>query len=126
MNIIIFLLFIGLGIILFYMSLRFREYLNASLVMGGFGAFLILMSGLFVLTIGVDYQVGTNMSEYVIDNVSVQDLQYSYSSLKGGLSGSYGLSYGLFFLAFALFLITYLGYSDDKNKVRNYSEEDDY
>lgn len=126
MNIIIFLLFIGLGIILFYMSLRFREYLNASLVLGGFGAFLILMSGLFVLAVGVDYQVGTNMTEYVVDNVSVSDLQYSYNSLKGGIEGSYGLSYGLFFLAFALFLITYLGYHEEKNKPKNYSEEDDY
>lgn len=61
MNISIFLLFIGLGILLFYLGLRFRDDdINISMIMSAIGAFFILMSGLFVLGLGVDFKVGVN------------------------------------------------------------------
>lgn len=110
------------------MGLKYRsDNVAIALIMSSVGAFFILMCGLFVLGLGVDFKIGyVDSYSYLTNSSNIKNITSvdSYVTLKGGLD-SYGLSYALFFLAFAMFLISYLGFSEGRNKPRDYSEEEE-
>lgn len=175
MNIYIWLLFIVGGFFLLYLGFKFKnEYPSESHIMLVLAGFFILMSGLFVLTVGVDFPNGEHIRNYpacslctgnwsaVYENVTDPNTNrtvsrfvgyepsigvvngsnssysttyiaastktYTYVSLKGGLSGSFGVSWALIFFAFAELLMTAFSFMNYKKSVRHgrsYSEEEE-
>lgn len=125
-----FLLFIIIGFLLFYLGLRFRDIDgNISLIMSITAGFFILISGLFVLGLGVDFPNGSieyfsydDINSSVVSNITKV---YTYDNLKGGIDGSYGLSYALFFLAFTIFIVSALNFYSGRNEPKEYFEEEE-
>jgi hypothetical protein len=115
----VFLFILILAIVLFVSGFKYGSDLRfGSQVFHGVSAFLILFLGVIVLSNGVSFPDGVNIttsgnSTVVVDN---------YFTLKGGFS-SFGLSYIFFFLGLMLSIFTYtrFNYADR----RNFSEEDD-
>jgi uncharacterized membrane protein len=87
-------------------------------------SFLLLMCGLIILTQGVEFKTGSIVNTI---NATTTNITYTYDSIRGGLQGSYGLSYLLILLSFAFFLYTFfeIKYSK-KNELNNkdYGEEE--
>jgi len=120
LSIFLFLLFFAIGLFIagfFYVG----ELKYGSQILHIASCFLILMCGLIVLTQGIDFKIGSVITEY---NSTTTVVNYEYQSLKGLLEGSNGISLILIMLSFAMFIYTFFEfkYSKDNN---TYSEEED-
>lgn len=121
LSIFLFLLFFAIGLFIagfFYVG----ELKYGSQILHIASCFLILMCGLIVLTQGIDFKIGSTITEY---NSTTTVVSYQYESFKGLLEGSSGISLILIMLSFAMFIYTFFEFKYERNKSHNYSEEED-
>lgn len=121
----IWFIFLGFSILFFAFSFKYKnEYPSESHIVMIVATFFMLMCGLFVLTLGVQF-TSPNATYNITDTQII--VSHSTYTLQGSLSQSYGLSWALIMLAFAMGIITALSWRDySMNKRRNitYSEEE--
>lgn len=117
-----FLFFLILAIALFVAGFFYIGELKfGSQILHIASAFLILMCGLIMLVQGVDFKVGSIITEI---NSTSTIISYEYETMSGLLVGSNGVSLILIMLSFALFIYTFYEFKYAKNN-NNYSEEEE-
>ena len=119
----IFLFFLFFALALFMIGFKYVGELKYGSQLFHIGSsFLILMCGLIVLTQGVEFRSGSNITEV---NSTYTVITYNYTTLAGTFEGSYGLSALLICLSIALFIYTFFEFKYEKNKKVEYSEEEE-
>lgn len=126
MNFQIWLIFVVLSLLFFFISFKYKsDNPEEAHIFMLVGAFFMLMSGLFVLALGVEFpsSLGTNIS--VVNSSYI--VTPSSTIIRGSLESSYGLSWALILLACGMFwasIFSWMKYVDGK-KNKNYSEDED-
>lgn len=120
----IFLFFLFLSIGLFIFGFKYSGELKyGSQVFHIGSAFLLLMCGLIVLTQGIDFKIGSNVTQI---DATHTNIIYTYDTIKG-FEGSHGLSILLIMLSLAIFIYTFFEFKYAKSNSQNsteYSEEE--
>lgn len=121
----IWFIFVGLSILFLVLSFKYKsDYPTESHILMIVSGFLLLMSGLFVLALGVEFP---NNVTTISSSGSNFTINQSMTTIQGSLSSSYGLSWALILLAVGIFLgATWSLINQKKNKHnRSYSEDEE-
>ena len=121
----IFLFFLFLSIGLFILGFKYVGELKYGSQLFHIGsAFLLLMCGLIILAQGVEFKSGLIVNTI---NATSTNITYTYTTIQGAMSGSYGTSVLFIMLSLALFIYTFFEFRyGKKNRQDNteYSEEE--
>jgi len=121
----IFLFFLFLSLTLFIVGLYYKGELKYGSQLFHIGsAFLLLMCGLIIMALGVDFKTGSTITTI---NTTTTNISYTYTTIQGAMSGSYGTSVLFIMLSLALFIYTFFEFRYAKKNSENsveYSEEE--
>lgn len=119
----IFLFLLALSIGLFIIGFNYKgDIKNGGQLFHIASGFLLLMCGLIILALGVQFPSGS----LIVQNGSITTISDTYVTLQG-FSGSYGLSILFIVLSFAIFLYSFFEWKYSKSNTVNsigYEEEE--
>jgi hypothetical protein len=120
----IFLFFLFLSLALFIIGFKYKGELKYGSQLFHIGsAFLLLMCGLIILALGVEFKSGSIINTI---NTTHTNITYSYTTIQGAMSGSYGTSVLFIMLSLALFIYAFFEFKYAKKNSENveYCEEE--